>query len=302
MSEAGIEKVAVTLNEKPLALNWDTGKVAWRQDPTSKAQTPKNANSGVSLDWEIGWKSFLLKNNHLEKFSQVLLPRHIEATKALALCRQDYILTEQDNVATLSTWFCRHAKSKIYGVIEACTKVPERLCGQVTCSKTRVPARRLRNSCVKVKMQWRPQNAGDARIVGCLLRLLAQTGTCLGKRPHALQAVELKRRSAQACWSHNDAKINPSSWTWSYRVVACPVVGSVCPAWFSPNLSLLSCHSSCHFTLHHYMLEIPLVLQGPTVKRPPWALGTDSGLRVRMGKTLGLLGDKPNAFCIFRWP
>lgn len=127
-------------------------------------------------------------------------------------------MTEQDNVATLSTWFCRHAKSKIYGVIEACTKVPERLCCQVTCSKTRVPARRPRNSCVKVKMQWRPQNAGDARIVGCLLRLLAQTGTCLGERPHALQAVELKGRSAQACWSHNDAKINPSSWTWSYRV------------------------------------------------------------------------------------
>lgn len=28
MSEAGIEKIAVTLNEKSLALNWDTGKVA----------------------------------------------------------------------------------------------------------------------------------------------------------------------------------------------------------------------------------------------------------------------------------
>lgn len=63
MSEAGIEKVAVTLNEKPLALNSDTGKVAWRQDPTSKAPALENANSGDSLDWEIGWKSPLLKNN-----------------------------------------------------------------------------------------------------------------------------------------------------------------------------------------------------------------------------------------------
>lgn len=84
MSEAGIEEVAVTLNVKPLALNSDTGKVAWRQDPTSKAPTLENANSGDSLDWEIGWKSSLLKNNHLEKSSQVQLPRHMEATKALA--------------------------------------------------------------------------------------------------------------------------------------------------------------------------------------------------------------------------
>lgn len=82
MSKAGVEKVAVTVTEKPLAL---TGT----QTRWSESKTPPQRLQLLKMQiQEIVWtgrevESSLLKNNHLEKFFLLQLPRHAEATKAL---------------------------------------------------------------------------------------------------------------------------------------------------------------------------------------------------------------------------
>lgn len=82
----------------------------------------------------------------------------------------------EHSLAALSMWFCWHAKCKGYWVMATSISVPEgaettRCMVGLEGGPEKPPSEARK---VKPMMQWGPQDTGDSRAMGCLLRKAAK--------------------------------------------------------------------------------------------------------------------------------
>lgn len=152
----------------------------------------------------INW----IKQSPKEVFFHIHLPRQAHKTHpSCGRLEWDYILSWWQFVPVSSPcWFCSHEKLRSYGVIAVCTKVPK-----ITYAKQCVLgldflwASSKSPLCdvvkVKPKLQWRPQDAGDAKVVGHLPIKAVEVGSTQ-ERDCMLQRTEVRGETTHGCDSH----------------------------------------------------------------------------------------------------